>query len=168
MSHYTPLPHCWTPRATAFAVVATMLAGCNSRDEIEAVTSPTPNAAIFNLSTIDGSALPYTIPYCASRTVVTSATLDVRSDHSYSLSVRGSAGGRSIEISSDEGTWEAAGTSIQFSGSDFENVPPSRLDRGEITAILGGAGLTSSSSSFTLLFTTNTTPQRPKKGPHPL
>ena len=151
MSHSTALLHRSIPRAMTVAIVATILSACASDLE---VTSPTPTQSserVFELSAVDGTELPYSIPNGSPRKVLTSASLILRSDHTYTFSIRYTQGGAN-NVASDGGSWEEAGSTIRFSGRSISAGYDSGATDGSLAVTVAGALLSSSNDSFSLLF----------------
>lgn len=139
--------------ALALAATLASVAACGSDNN--GGTGPIDVAGSYQLTTVNGSTLPYTIPNTPEHTIIiTGATGTLGADHSYTISATGTEdGGNPGEVVADNGTYSVSGstvtfTSTPFGGASFIAVATS----GTLTATVPGAFAGSSSASFTLVF----------------
>jgi hypothetical protein len=155
MSHSTALLHRSIPRGMTVAIVATILSACASDLEVTSPTQPTqptqPSERVFELSAVNGTELPYSIPNCSRRNVLTSASLILRSDHTYTFSMRYTQDG-AYNVAGDGGSWEEAGSTIRFSGKSISAGQDSGNADGSLAATIAGALLNSRDATFSLVF----------------
>jgi hypothetical protein len=137
------------PAATLVAVVA-ILAACSIAKK--SVTGPTNVAGTYSLVTVDGSALPYTVPNNPNHTVVIqSATVTLGSDQSYTIG--GTADGGSPEqVIADAGTYTFSGSTVTFTSSTYSGlIYAGRATTSTITETVPGAFAGSTNATFTLV-----------------
>jgi ABC-type oligopeptide transport system substrate-binding subunit len=134
------------------AAAVAMLAACGSDS-----TGPrnTNVAGTYDLSTVDGSSLPYTVPNTGDNTeIVQNATITLNADSTYSAIANGTENGESSVVIADEGHYSVSGSQVTFTSTVIEggnytgNVSGSTL-----TVTIVGAFVGSSDASFSLVFT---------------
>jgi hypothetical protein len=136
-------------RAASALLVLAYLAACGSD-----TTAPRDVAGSYTLSTIDGSALPYTVPNSPPVAIISSAFVVLSSDSTYTYQAAGSLNGvGSGDVADDNGTYRVSGstvtfTSIKYNGSRY-NADASSTG---LTASTPGAIVNSDNLSFTLVF----------------
>jgi hypothetical protein len=139
------------PAATLVAVVA-ILAACSIAKK--SVTGPTNVAGTYSLVTVDGSALPYTVPNNPNHTVVIqSATVTLGSDQSYTIGGTGTSDGGSPEqVIADAGTYTFSGSTVTFTSSTYSGlIYAGRATTSTITETVPGAFAGSTNATFTLV-----------------
>lgn len=143
--------------AVAFAAALTTLAACGS--DSNNGTGPMDVSGTYSLTTVDGTALPYTIPNNPEHTlVITSATATLGRDHSYTISGIGTEdGGDPGEVVADEGTYSVSGSTVTFTSSSFGGASyTAAATSSTLTATVPGAFAGSTNASFDLVFEKST------------
>ena len=140
----------------ACAAIAT-LAACGS--DTTNGTGPMDVSGTYQLTTVNGSTLPFTIPNTPGHTIViTSATATLGTDHSYAISGTGTAdGGDPEEVVADHGTYAVSGSTVTFTSSDFGGASYSAAaTSSSLSATVPGAFAGSTDASFALVFELST------------
>jgi hypothetical protein len=144
--------------ALVLAAVVATLAACGS--DKKTVTGPTDVSGTYMLSSVDGDALPFTVPNNSTNAIVVqSATVTLGSDNSYVLSGTGTSdGGDPQQVVADAGTYALSGSTVTFTSS----AHPGLIYTGTVTSGAGstsvlqvavpGAFAGSTNTSFTLIF----------------
>jgi hypothetical protein len=133
------------------AAVAT-LAACGS--DKKTTTGPTDVTGTYSLVTIDGNSLPFTVPNVPEHTIViTSGTIVLNSDHSYTVGGTGTSDdGDPQQVIADAGTYALSGSTVTFTSSAH---PPAiytaTATSTTLTAIAPGGFAGSTNTSFTLV-----------------
>jgi len=98
------------------AVVAT-LAACGS--DKKTTTGPTDVTGTYSLVSVDGNSLPFTVPNVPEHTIViTSGTIILNSDHSYTVGGTGTSDdGDPQQVIADAGTYAVSGSTVTFTSS---------------------------------------------------
>ena len=139
--------------AVVLAAVVATVAACGS-DSTNG-TGPMDVSGTYSLTTVNGSALPFTIPNTPDHTVViTSATGTLGADHTYSIVGMGTEdGGDPGTVIADEGTYAVSGSTVVFTSSTFSGASYSAAATSStLTATVPGAFAGSTNTSFTLVF----------------
>jgi hypothetical protein len=146
-------------RMLIVAMLASALSACSSDNN--GSTGPGNVDGTYNLSTIDGSTLPYLVPdpmfiqniyNSGAATFTTSASHTV---HDYTItSIVVTGGDAPASIVLDVGSFVLSGASITFTSAKFETTTyTGTATSTELTANVPGAMVGSSDSSFSLTFT---------------
>lgn len=140
--------------ATALALVALVatLAACGS--DKKSTTGPTDVTGTYSLVTIDGNTLPYTVPNNPHNTIViTSGTIVLNSDHSYTVGGTGTSdGGDPQQVIADEGTYTVSGSTVTFSSTTHSPASyTATATSTTLTAMAPGGFAGSTNTSFTLV-----------------
>lgn len=101
--------------------IALTLAACGS-DSVGPAAAPTAVAGTYNLTTVDGQALPFTVlDLGAYQAKLASAALDLKSDGTYSfdfgIRIEDSGNLRSTS-QSDAGVWTRSGNTVTLTSSE--------------------------------------------------
>ncbi|MBA2685474.1 MAG: hypothetical protein H0U66_13390 [Gemmatimonadaceae bacterium] len=127
------------------------IAACGSDNNS---TGPGDVSGDYTLQSVGGNPLPYAFPNSSDNIVVTSATLHLNTDHSYSVSAAGSANGSADDnVIADAGTYSLSGSTVSFSSTTFPGAHyTAAATSTSITANAPGAFVSSSNTSFSFLF----------------
>ena len=139
--------------ALVLAAVVATVAACGS--DSNNGTGPMDVSGTYSLATVDGNALPFTIPNTPEHTIViTSATATLGADHSYTIAGVGTEDGSDPgTVIADEGTYSVSGSTVVFSSSTFSPASYSAAATSStLTATVPGAFAGSTNASFTLVF----------------
>ena len=145
--------------AAAFALtlaVAT-LAACGS--DKKGTTGPTDVTGTYALATIDGNALPYTVPNNPDHTIVIqSAQVVLNADHSYTIGGTGTEdGGDPQQVIADAGTYTLSGSTVTFTSTTFTSlVYHATATSTTLTETVPGAFGGSTNATFTLVLNKTT------------
>ena len=125
-------------RAAAVAAGFVLLAALNCVED--KVTEVVGAAGTYTLQTVNGSAVPFTVPGSNPAIVVQSGTISLggQSSGPYTVRVAGTRGGTAQDLLGDGGQFSAAGSSITFTSSVLP--APSNTFAGTLTN--GNATLT--------------------------
>ena len=129
-----------------------MLAACGSD-----TSGPTQDADVsgqYNLVTVDGHALPDTIPNSEHVFVIAAANVLFNDNGTYEASIAGTEDGSAEqEIAADNGTFTISGNTITLhSAVFFTSYQATVASNGEVTATVPGAFVSSSNSTIALKF----------------
>ncbi|MEO8881280.1 MAG: hypothetical protein ABI446_12885 [Gemmatimonadaceae bacterium] len=152
LSISSPFRHGFARPLLAIAFVAG-LAACGSNSN-NGSTGPGNVSGTYTLQSVGGNSLPYTFPNSSKEIVVTSATLHLNADNSYSVSAAGSANGTSDNnVIADAGTYSVSGSTVTFTSTTFSGAHyTAAATSTSITADAPGAFVSSSNTSFSFLF----------------
>jgi hypothetical protein len=138
-------------RAAAAVVAVALLAACGS-------DSTGPNdanvAGGYALTTVNGSALPYTVPNTGGNTeIVEQATITLNTDSTYAVNATGTVNGSTSTIAADAGHYTVAGSQVTFTSSLISSAQyTASATSSTLTATIPGAFVGSSEVSFSLVF----------------
>ena len=139
--------------ALALAAVVATLAACGA--DKKSVTGPPTNVVgTYSLATVDGNALPFTVPNNPNHTVVVqSATVTLNADHTYTIGGTGTSdGGAPEQVIADAGDWSLSGSTVTFtSGSHSGLIYAGTATNTNITESVPGAFAGSTNTSFLLV-----------------
>jgi len=138
--------------ALALAAVVATLAACGSDNT--GVTGPTDVSGTYSLASVDGNALPFTVPNNPNHTVVVqSATVTLGTDHSYTIGGTGTSdGGDPEQVIADAGTYTLSGSTVTFTSSTHATlIYTATATSTTLTEIVPGAFAGSTNTSFTLV-----------------
>jgi hypothetical protein len=142
-----------TPAATlALAALLTLgAAGCGNDD---GSTGPLVGVGTYALVSVNGAALPFTVPNTGDNTVVVQgATLTLTDLGTYSVSAQGTRNGQTTPVLTDQGTYTQSGSQVTFRSSQFEAVAYTGTASGNtLTITLPAALLDASSGSLAFQF----------------
>lgn len=129
------------------------LAACGSDNN--GSTGPRDVSGTYTLQSVGGNSLPYAFPNSSDAIVVSSATLILNTDHTYSVSAAGSAHGSAEDnVVADAGTYSLSGSTVAFTSTTFSGAHyTAAATSTSITANAPGAFVSSSNTSFSFLFT---------------
>ncbi len=127
------------------------LAACGSDNNS---TGPGDVSGTYTLQSVGGNSLPYAFPNSTDNIVVSSATLNLNSDHTYSVAAAGSANGSADDnVIADAGTYTLSGSTVTFTSTTFSGAHyTAAATSTSITANAPGAFVESSNTSFSFLF----------------
>jgi hypothetical protein len=137
--------------ALALAAVVATLAACGGATK---VAGPTNVVGTYSLATVDGSALPFTVPNNPNHTVVVqSATVTLGSDHSYTIGGTGTSdGGAPEQVIADAGTYTFSGSTVTFTSSSHSGlIYTATATSSTLTETVPGAFAGSTNTSFVLV-----------------
>lgn len=139
----------------AIAVCAALatLAACGS-DSTNG-TGPMDVSGSYQLTTVNGSSLPFTVPHTPEHTIViTSAVATLGADHSYTISAVGTEDGSDPgEVVADAGTYAVSGSTVTFTSSTFGGASyTAAATSSSLSATVPGAFAGSTDVSFALVF----------------
>ncbi|MEO6209416.1 MAG: hypothetical protein ABIQ10_04730 [Gemmatimonadaceae bacterium] len=108
----------------------------------------------YTVQSVGGNSLPYAFPNSTDNIVVSSATLNLNSDHTYSVAAAGSANGSADDnVIADAGTYTLSGSTVTFTSTTFSGAHyTAAATSTSITANAPGAFVESSNTSFSFLF----------------
>ncbi|HEV7704958.1 MAG TPA: hypothetical protein VGO46_11735 [Gemmatimonadaceae bacterium] len=108
----------------------------------------------YDLVTVDGHTLPYTIPNTEHVLVVASASVLFSDNGTYEASVRGTDDdSEEEEVAADNGTFTVAGNTVTLhSAVFFSSYQASVASNGEVTATVPGLLVGSSNATLALKF----------------
>ncbi|MDQ2931604.1 MAG: hypothetical protein M3Y05_12435 [Gemmatimonadota bacterium] len=151
MSIPTSFRHGFARPFLALAFVAG-LAACGSNYNNS--TGPGDVNGTYTLQSVGGNSLPYTFPNSNDHIVVSSATLVLSSNHTYTVSAAGSANGTpGGNVIADAGTYAVSGSTVTFTSTTFSGAQyTAAATSTSITASAPGAFVQSSNTSFSFLF----------------
>ena len=136
----------------AVAVVAVaLLAACGSDS-----TGPrTANVAgAYDLTTVNGASLPFTVPNTTGTIIVEEATITLNTDSTYAVLASGTSDGSESTIAADAGHYTVSGSQVTFTSSLVASTQyTANATSSGLSATVPGAFVGSSDNSFTLVFT---------------
>jgi hypothetical protein len=138
--------------ALAVAAVLATLAACGSDNK--GVTAPTDVSGTYSLVTVNGNALPFTVPNNPSHTIVIqSGTVTLGTDHSYTVAGTGTSdGGAAEQVIADDGTYTLSGSTVTFTSSSHSSlIYTATATSTTLTEAVPGAFAGSTNTSFTLV-----------------
>jgi len=139
--------------ALALAAMVATLAACGA--DKKSVTGPPTNVVgTYSLVTVDGGSLPYTVPNNPNHTiVVTSGTVLLNADHTYTIGGTGTSdGGDPQEVIADAGDWSLTGSTVTFtSGTHSGLIYTGTATNTNLTESVPGATVGSTNTSFQLV-----------------
>jgi hypothetical protein len=144
--------------AMSVAAVA-FLAACGSDNN--GTTGPSDVTGAYNLSSVNSTSLPYTVPDVNDDgdEVVQAGQVVLNSDMTYTVQGTGTFNGSDSQLVSDHGTYTHSGSHVTFTSDVIEGGSyTATVTSTTLTATVPGLVLDSSDTSFTLLFTKSTTP----------
>lgn len=146
----------YTRLAMAIAAVA-FLAACGSDNN--GTTGPSDVTGAYNLSTVNSSALPYTVPDVDGTEVIQEGQVVLNNDLTYTVQGTGEFNESDATIVSDHGTYTHSGSHVTFTSEVFEGgIYTATVTSTTLTATIPGGIFASTDESFSLLFTKSTTP----------
>jgi len=74
----------------------------------------------WQLSTVNGSALPYTVPHSAPAIIITAGHAEIGGDGNYQFTFTGTSDGADGSVGSDNGAWSIHSSSFLFNSSDVD------------------------------------------------
>ncbi|MDB4912074.1 MAG: hypothetical protein JWO39_2897 [Gemmatimonadetes bacterium] len=139
-------------RAAVAAVAVALLAACGS--DSSTGTRNANVAGTYNLSTVNSSALPYTVPHTTDPEVVEQASITLNTDSTYAVLATGTVNGSSSTIAADAGHYTVTGSQVTFTSTIITSAQyTASATSSGLTATIPGAFVGSSDISFTLVFT---------------
>lgn len=132
-----------------FASIAMVIA-CGS----DAPTAPQDVSGTYVLRTVDGVALPVTVPNPREHAiVVNSVTATLNENHTYAVAGTGTEDGDASTVITDAGTFTQSGSTIHFTSTIFGGATYSAKSKTDtVTVTLPGGFVDSDNASFALLF----------------
>lgn len=133
------------------------LAACGSDNN--GSTGPTDVTGSYNLSSVNSSSLPYTVPDVDGTEIVQAGQVVLNSDNTYTVQGTGTFNGSDSQLVSDHGTYTHSGSHVTFTSEVIEGgTYTATVTSTTLTATVPGQALDSSDTSFSLLFNKSTTP----------
>jgi Lipocalin-like domain len=138
-------------RVAIAAVAVALLAACGSDS-----TGPknVNVAGTYDLTSVNGSALPYTVPNTGGNTeIVQQATITLNTDSTYAVNATGTVNGSTSTIAADAGHYTVGGSQVTFTSTIISNAHyTASATSSTLTATVPGAFVGSSDASFSLVF----------------
>jgi hypothetical protein len=138
-------------RAAVAAAAVALLAACGGDNS----TGP-QNANVagtYNLTTVNGAALPYTVPHTTGTEIVEEASATLNADSTYSVLATGTVDGSTSTIAADAGHYTVSGSQVTFTSTIISSAQyTASATSSTLTATIPGAFVGSSDISFTLVF----------------
>lgn len=137
-------------RAAALAASIALALGCGS----DSPTGPKNVPGTYTLRTIDGSALPFTVPHTVDHDIViNSVTATINENNTYAVAGTGTEDADASTVITDAGSWTQDGAKLNFTSSQFQGAfyfANAKTDT--ITVTLPGGFVNSTNTTFALLF----------------
>ena len=139
-------------RPLLLASMVALIAACGSDS-----SGPGQDADVsgqYDLVTVDGHTLPYTIPHTEHVLVVESATVQFGDNGTYESSVRGTDDdSEEEEVAADNGTFTVSGNTVTLhSAVFFSSYQASVASNGDVTATVPGLLVGSTDATIALTF----------------
>jgi hypothetical protein len=141
--------------AMAVAAVA-FLGACGSDNN--GSTGPSDVTGAYNLSTVNSSALPYTVPDVDGSEVIQAGQVVLNTDNTYTVQGTGTFNESDSELVNDHGSYTRSGSHITFSSAVFSQSYTATVTSTSMTVTVPGAVFQSSDTSFSLVFNKSSTP----------
>jgi hypothetical protein len=110
----------WFTPAAAVALSTLLALGAAGCGDDNGPTAPRVSLGTYTLVSVNGAALPFTVPNTGSDTVVVqSATLTLTELSTYTVSVEGTQNSEATSVLSDEGTFSQRGSEVTFQSTRF-------------------------------------------------
>jgi hypothetical protein len=138
-------------RAAVAVVTVALLAACGSDS-----TGPRNSnvAGTYDLATVNGASLPYTVPNTTGTIVVQQASITLNTDSTYSVLATGTSDGSASTIAADAGHYTVTGSQVTFTSTIITSAQyTASATSSGLTATIPGAFVGSTDISFTLAFT---------------
>jgi hypothetical protein len=138
-------------RAAVAAVAVALVAACGS----DSSTGPRNAnvAGTYDLTTVNGAALPYTVPHTTGTEIVEQATIMLNTDSTYLVNAMGTVDGSESTIAADAGNYTVTGSQVTFTSTIISSAQyTASATSSGLTATIPGAFVGSSDISFTLVF----------------
>lgn len=139
-------------RAARAAIAIALLAACGS----DGSTGPRNAnvAGAYDLTTVNGASLPYTVPNTTGKVVVEHATITLNTDSTYTVLATGTSNGSESTIAADAGHYVVTGSQVTFTSTIITSAQyTASATSTALTATIPGAFIGSSDISFSLVFT---------------
>lgn len=138
--------------ALALGAALATLAACGS--DTTNGTGPMDVSGSYNLATVDGSSLPYTVPGTGDNVIVVSgAAATLNANNTYTVSGSVTENGSDSQLLSDAGTYSVSGSTVVFVSGTFSGASYSgAATSSTITATVPGLIVGSSQTTFSLRF----------------
>jgi hypothetical protein len=159
-----PSPFARATLALAASTLIAMASACGS----DLPTAPTDVPGTYFLRTIDGLALPVTVPNPRDHLIViNSVTATLNANDTYALAGTGTEDGNASTELTDAGTFTQSGTTLHFTSTSLNGATYSATAKSDtVTVTLPGGFLDSDNASFSLVFVkpASDPPQRVRGG----
>jgi hypothetical protein len=106
----------------------------------------------WELTSVQDSALPYTVPNSAHDIVITSALADLKADNTYTITFTGTADGVAGQVGSDHGDWSVTSSTFTFTSATISASYIAALVSGTFRASVPGQLVGSTNANFEMLF----------------
>ncbi len=136
--------------ALAMCASIALVLACGS----DAPTAPQDFSGTYSLHTVDGLALPVTVPNPREHAIViNSVTATLNANHTYAVAGTGTEDGNASTVITDAGTFTQSGSMISFTSTTFGGATYSAMAKADtVTVALPGGFVDSDNASFALLF----------------
>jgi hypothetical protein len=130
--------------------LAVALAACGS----DSPTGPKDVPGTYLLRTINGNALPFTVPNTLDHTIViNSVTATLNGNDTYAVAGTGTQDENASTVITDAGTYTQSGSTLHFTSAAFQGaVYTASAKTDTVTVTLPGGFVNSSNGTFALLF----------------
>ena len=129
----------------AFALVA-VLSSCGDSSELGIARS-------WSLQTVEGAALPFTVPNAPHDIVITSATATIGSNGNYTMTYTGTTDGTPGTVATDQGSWTISSSVFNFRSSTLDGRTYIAAYRtSTFAASVPGALFNSDTDTFQMVF----------------
>jgi hypothetical protein len=138
-------------RAAVAAIAVALVAACGS----DSSTGPRNSnvAGTYDLTTVNGATLPYTVPHTTGTEIVEQATIMLNTDSTYLVNATGTVDGSESTIAADAGHYTVTGSQVTFTSTIISSAQyTASATSSGLTATIPGAFVGSSDISFTLVF----------------
>ncbi|MEO6211460.1 MAG: hypothetical protein ABIQ10_15240 [Gemmatimonadaceae bacterium] len=106
----------------------------------------------WDLQTVQGAALPFSVPHATHEVVLTSAVADLRSNNSYITTFTGTIDGVPGQIGQDQGHWAIGGSVFTFRSTTLGADYVAALVQTHFNASVPGQLIMSSDANFDMTF----------------
>jgi hypothetical protein len=136
--------------ALAMCASVALVLACGS----DAPTAPQDVSGTYSLHTVDGLALPVTVPNPREHAlVINSVTATLNENHTYAVAGTGTEDGNASTVITDAGTFTQSGSTINFTSTTFGGATYTAKSKTDtVTVTLPGGFVDSDNASFALLF----------------
>ena len=137
----------WFTPAAAVALSTLLALGPAGCGDDNGPTEPRVSLGTYTLVSVNGVALPFTVPNTGSDTVVVQgATLTLTELGTYTVSVEGTQNSEATSVLSDEGTFSQSGSEVTFHSGQFSAVDYTGTINGNTLTITLPAAIVGASS----------------------
>jgi hypothetical protein len=144
----------WRTEAAAVALAGLLALGAGACGDDNGATGPPVSTGTYALASVNGSALPFTVPNTGNdRVVVQSATLTLTDLQTFSLSGQGTLNDEPQSVLADEGTYTQSDDRVTFQSTALNGAAYVGTTNGDtLTITLPAAVLGASSGTLSFEF----------------